>query len=85
MARILVKTVLAGGSKDPIRVQALPDQDPFLDSYYVSCSRGFRSQYPIGTIFELDCQPMTRAHQGMFIYCHYTNGYKVIEILEKQL
>lgn len=52
---IIVQSVLTNerGKHGPIHIKPLPNQEPYLDTIYVQCSKTLSNDYPVGTKFRI--------------------------------
>lgn len=52
---IIVQSVLTNerGKHGPIHIKPLPNQEPYLDTMYVQCSKTLSNDYPVGTKFRI--------------------------------
>jgi hypothetical protein len=64
------------GKKGLIHMRPIPNQEPFLTSMYVACSRNLTYGYPLGTKFRIKAK-ITQCDGTLFIYTHYKWSYEV--------
>ena len=78
---IKVQSVLVkeSGKHGPVHIKPLPNQDPYLESMWVQCSKVLSNDYPIGTKFRIRAKIVHPAEYRPYISSHYTWPFEVVE------
>lgn len=79
---ILVQSVRTKekGKNEYIHIKPLPNQEPYLDTMHVECSKDLINDYPPGTKFRIKAKITSRNNSSRrFIYTNYNWSYEVIK------
>jgi hypothetical protein len=79
---IIVQSVLSNekGQRGPIHIKPLPDQDPYLETMFVQCSKVLSTNFPVGTKFRIKAKIITPTNGNRpFASSHYTWPYEIIK------
>lgn len=78
---IIVQSVLTNerGKHGPIHIKPLPNQDPYLDTMFVECSKELSNDYPVGTKFRIKAKIVSPEVKRPFVYSHYMWKYEVLK------
>jgi hypothetical protein len=63
----------------PIHIRPLKDQEPFLYTMHVECSKDLSYDYPVGTKFRIRAKIVKKNDRPSFIYSHYKWPYEVLK------
>ena len=76
---IIVESYYKSGSglHGPIHIRPLPDQEPFLPSMHVECSKKLGKDYPVGTRFRIQAKITNSVGGTSFVYSHYSWPFEV--------
>ena len=66
------------GKHGPIHIRPLRNQDPYLETMFVECSKELSYDYPIGTRFRIKAKITSKQGGTPFIYSYYKWGYEVL-------
>ncbi len=67
------------GRHGPVHIRPLPEQEPYLSSMFVECSKDLSYSYPVGTRFRIKAKIVTKPGGTSFIYSHYSWSYTVLQ------
>lgn len=78
---IIVESVLTNvrGKHGPVHIMPLPNQEPYLDTMYVQCSKTLSNDYPVGTRFRIKAKIVHPEGKASFVSTHYTWDYEVLK------
>ena len=71
--------VKTAGLHGPIHIRPIKDQEPFLHTMFVECSKDLPDNYPVGTRFRIKAKIVNKIGQRSFIYSHYSWPYEVLK------
>jgi hypothetical protein len=61
-----------------VHIRPLPNQEPFLTSMFVECSKKLSKEYPVGTKFRIKAKISITEGGTKFVYSHYTWPFEVV-------
>lgn len=67
--------------KSGVHIRPLPNQDPFLDSMHVECSKELSNTdyYPLGTKFRIKAKIKSKSsNKATHVYSNYNWDYEVL-------
>jgi hypothetical protein len=67
------------GFHGKVHIRPVTDQDSFLKSLHVECSKVLSNDYPVGTKFRIKAKVTQLKDGGKFIYSHYLWPYEVLK------
>ena len=67
------------GRHGSVHIRPLPNQDPYLISMFVECSKDLMNDYPIGTKFRIKAKITSKEGGIPFIYSYYGWSYEVLK------
>ena len=67
------------GRHGEVHIRPLPNQAPYLESYFVQCSKELSRDYPVGTQFRIRAKLTNKEGRKTFITSHYTWSYEVLQ------
>ena len=70
---------ITAGLHGEIHIRPLPNQEPYLTTMHVECSKDLSNAYPLGTKFRVKAKITQRGGGAKFIYSHYTWEYEVLK------
>ncbi|WP_204345542.1 hypothetical protein [Psychroserpens algicola] len=62
-----------------VHIKPVANQEPFLESMFVQCSKELSTDYPIGTKFRIKAKITSREGGTPFVSSHYTWKYEVLK------
>jgi hypothetical protein len=77
---IIVQSVLTDerGKRGPVHIRPLPNQEPYLDTMFVECSKKLSENYPVGTKFRIKAKIINPNEMRSFVYSHYSWPFEVL-------
>lgn len=77
---IIVQSVLTDerGKHGPVHIRPLPNQEPYLDTMFVECSKTLSNNYPVGTKFRIKAKITNPSEMRPFVYSHYSWPFEVL-------
>ena len=77
---IIVKSVLTNerGKHGPIHIKPLKNQEPYLDTMFVQCSKVLSNDFPVGTKFKIRAKIVCPIGKRPFVSSHYTWQFEVL-------
>lgn len=77
---IIVKSVLSNesGQRGPIHIKPLPDQEPYLETMFVQCSKVLSYGHPVGTKFRIRAKIIYPEGKRPFVSSHYTWPFEIV-------
>jgi len=78
---IIVQSVLSSerGQVGPVHIKPLPNQDPYLETMWVQCSKVLSNDFPVGTKFRIRAKIVYPTGQRPYISSHYTWPFEVVK------
>lgn len=78
---IIVQSVLTNerGKHGPVHIKPLPNQEPYLETMYVQCSKVLSTDFPVGTKFRIKAKIIQPIGKRAFASSHYTWPFDIIE------
>ncbi|KFE97889.1 hypothetical protein IX38_19690 [Chryseobacterium luteum] len=79
---IIVQSVLSNekGQHGPVHIKPLPDQDPYLETMFVQCSKVLSTNFPVGTKFRIKVKIITPTNGNRaYASSHYTWPFEIIK------
>lgn len=67
------------GRHGDVHIRPTPNQEPYLESMFVECSKDLSYNYPVGTRFRIKAKIVYKASGTAFIYSHYLWSYTVLQ------
>ena len=67
------------GYHGDVHIRPLPNQDPYLTTMHVRCSKSLSNDYPLGTKFKIQAKITQRENGAFFIDSHYSWPYEVLK------
>tara|TARA_B100001063_G_C16387190_1_gene368370 strand:+ start:281 stop:541 length:261 start_codon:yes stop_codon:yes gene_type:complete len=80
--RIIVESFIPEdnpGRHGEVHIRPLPNQEPYLSSYFVQCSKDLSNNYDVGTKFRIKAKLTNRGGGKTFVSSHYTWPYEVLK------
>lgn len=66
------------GKHGDVHIMPLPNQEPYLDTMYVECSKTLSNDYEVGTRFRIKAKIVHPEGKASFVYTHYNWDYEVL-------
>ena len=78
---IIVQSVLTNerGKHGPVHIKPLSDQEPYLETMFVQCSKVLSTDFPVGTKFRIKAKIVYPRDKRPFASSHYTWPFEVLE------
>jgi hypothetical protein len=68
------------GKHGPVHIKPLPNQEPYLETMFVQCSKVLSKDFPVGTKFRIKAKIITPTNGNRpFVSSHYTWPFEVIK------
>lgn len=67
------------GYHGAVHIRPLPNQEPYLTTMHVECSKILSEDFPLGTKFRIKAKITQREGGTKFIYSHYSWPYEVLK------
>lgn len=67
------------GYHGDVHIRPLPNQEPYLTTMHVECSKTLSEDFPLGTKFRIKAKITQREGGTKFIYSHYSWPYEVLK------
>lgn len=77
---IIVQSILTNerGKHGPVHIKPLPDQDPYLETMFVQCSKVLSNDFPVGTKFRIKAKIVYPEGKRPFASSHYIWPFEVV-------
>lgn len=62
------------GQRGPVHIKPLPNEEPYLDTMFVQCSKVLSNGYPVGTIFKIKQRSLSLI-TDVLLHLAITRGY----------
>jgi hypothetical protein len=72
------RPIITVGLRGEIHIRPIENQEPFLFTMMVECSKDLVNDYPLGTKFRIKGKITQREGGTKFIYSHYKWPYEVL-------
>ncbi|KFE97884.1 hypothetical protein [Chryseobacterium luteum] len=78
---IIVQSVLIKekGKYASVHIRPLPDQDPYVETMFVQCSKVLTTNFPVGTKFRIKVKIITPRNGNPYASSHYTWPFEIIK------
>ena len=78
---IIAQSVLTNerGKHGPVHIKPIPNQDPYLESMWVQCSKVLSTDYPVGTKFRIRAKIIHPIGKRSFVSSHYTWPFEALK------